>query len=193
MSLQELQMNPASSAKQFDMAPTPSNMSSLVAASTVAVTILAATLTGLYPTGKPTSLSALIWSFWLLCIVIARQCVWPIFIYPRFSPFSHIPAAPQEKLGKRLLKEPTARDFEKWINEVPNDGLIRYYGIFNQERFLLTSPEGIKDLTQVQAENNIKGGPGYRILDKILPYGLVTVNEPNRHRVSVMRVPTDNS
>ncbi|KAL9130795.1 MAG: hypothetical protein Q9217_001098 [Psora testacea] len=69
-----------------------------------------------------------------------------ILVYPRISPLRHLPTAPQQALWKRLFKEPTPWLFEKWSIEVPNDGLIRYFGIFNQERLLLTSSEGVHDV-----------------------------------------------
>ena len=39
----------------------------------------------------------------------------------------------------------------KWINEVPNDGLIYYNYVFNSERLLITSP---KALGEVLVEKN---------------------------------------
>ena len=33
----------------------------------------------------------------------------------------------------------------EWINTIPNDGIIRFTTVFNQERLILTSPEALSD------------------------------------------------
>jgi len=67
-----------------------------------------------------------------------------ILLAPRFSKLRGIPTAPQPPLTQRLLQEPNSEDFLRWIEEVPNDGLLRYFGAFNGERILVTTTEGTK-------------------------------------------------
>ena len=175
------------SVKHIDMASKASwQTTNAMAVFTVVVVVVASILSSLFSFGTSSTVSPAMLIFWLVVVPTLHQIFWNVFIYPKYSRFAHIPAAPQEPLSKRFLKEPNARDFERWINEIPNDGLIRYYGSFNAERFLMTTPEGMKELVQTHANDTIKAGLGIKLLDKILPYGLVTVNEPNEHRVNTL-------
>lgn len=79
-------------------------------------------------------------------ILFAAGAVYNVLVYPCISPLRHLPTPVQQSLWRRLLKEPTPWLFEQWMKEVPNRGLIRYLGIFNQERLLLTSSEGVHDV-----------------------------------------------
>lgn len=74
-----------------------------------------------------------------------------ICLRPFFSSLRHLPEAPQPPVWQRLFKEPSAHHFEKWFRDVPNDGLIRYYGILNIERVLVTSAAYAKQILQTQA------------------------------------------
>lgn len=62
------------------------------------------------------------------------------------SPYRHLPRPKQPHLFRRFLHEPTTFELTKWVRTVPNDGLIRYFGLLNQERLLLTTIEGYKEL-----------------------------------------------
>lgn len=46
----------------------------------------------------------------------------------------------------RISREPTGAPHADWVDQVPNDGLIRYLGIFNSERVLVTSPKGLGEV-----------------------------------------------
>ena len=70
----------------------------------------------------------------------------------------------------------------KWINEVPNDGLIHYNYIFNAERLLITSPKALGEvLVQKNYEfikpSNIRAGLG-----RLLGVG-VLLAEGEEHKV----------
>jgi cytochrome P450 len=71
-----------------------------------------------------------------------------IFIKPYFSPLKDVPTAPQPPLRRRIFKEPNPFHFERWINTVPNQGLIRYFGFLNMERVLVTSPDAVRQILQ---------------------------------------------
>lgn len=85
-----------------------------------------------------------------ICVVFsllfAAKAVYNILIYHKISPLRHLPTPVQTPLWRRLLKEPTPWLFEKWMKEVPNDGLIRYFGILNRERLLLTTSSAARDV-----------------------------------------------
>lgn len=62
------------------------------------------------------------------------------------SPYRDLPKAKQPHLLRRLLHEPTTFELTEWVRTVPNDGLIRYFGLLNQERLLLTTIDGYKQV-----------------------------------------------
>ncbi|KAF4550300.1 Hypothetical protein D9617_18g034910 [Elsinoe fawcettii] len=72
--------------------------------------------------------------------------LWRIFFPPLVSPFRHLPAPKQGPALFRIFHEPGTEEIERYVDEVPNKGLIRYYGTYNRERLLVTSPAGAKDL-----------------------------------------------
>ncbi|CAM1506733.1 Fc.00g063740.m01.CDS01 [Cosmosporella sp. VM-42] len=91
---------------------------------------------------------------WLVGIVL--WAIWAIWIYPLFvSPLRHLPQPSGNHwlFGqfKRIMAEPSGIPMREWVNEIHNDGIIRYRGMFNQERILVCSP---KALAEVLVTNN---------------------------------------
>ena len=82
----------------------------------------------------------------------AAYAVYAIFVYPHLlSPLRHLPQPATGNhvvLGQfpRMHREPTGKPAQDWINTIPNDGLIRYLGIFNQERLLVTKPKALAEV-----------------------------------------------
>lgn len=69
-----------------------------------------------------------------------------------------------------------------WINQVPNDGLIRYRMRFNKERVLITSP---KALSEVLVQRNYEFAKPSTLglgLGRILGVGLI-IAEGEEHKV----------
>jgi cytochrome P450 len=77
-------------------------------------------------------------------ILLLAKVAYQILLAPRFSKLRGIPTVPQGPLNRRLFKEPNGVDFLRWIEEVPNDGLLRFFGFLNGERLLLTTTEGTR-------------------------------------------------
>lgn len=44
----------------------------------------------------------------------------------------------------------------RWINEIPNDGLIRYKHLFNRDRLLVTSPKGLAEVLTTKSYDFVK-------------------------------------
>lgn len=61
------------------------------------------------------------------------------------------------------------------MREVPNDGLIRYFGIFNQERLLLTTSDGVRDVLVTNPYHFHKQRAQKILLEPVLGRGLVFV------------------
>lgn len=50
-----------------------------------------------------------------------------------------------------ISREPRGFPFQRWIDETPNEGLIYYRSLFNEERIFVTSP---KTLAEVLVHKN---------------------------------------
>jgi cytochrome P450 len=111
----------------------------------------------------------------LFCAQVLAILFHLIFIGPYFSPLKNIPTAPQAPLRRRLFKEPNAFHFEQWINNVPNQGLIRYFGFLNMERVLVTSPEAVREVLQEKPYDFEKQYAQKTHLQRIAGQGLVVV------------------
>ncbi|OCK76767.1 cytochrome P450 [Lepidopterella palustris CBS 459.81] len=74
-----------------------------------------------------------------------------VFLYPNFfSPFKDLPTVKGGSLLngqlETLLREPQGDPFRRWMNQIPNNGFIRYTHLFNKERLFVTSPEAMSDV-----------------------------------------------
>lgn len=106
-----------------------------------------------------------------------------LLLKPLFNPLRHLPSPDQGPLYRRFLTEPQSHDCEKWMQSIPNSGLIRYHGILGSERVLVTGPQGIKDILQLETYKFEKPRAVRAVLQGILGDGLVTAEGQN-HKVS---------
>ncbi|KAK4197761.1 cytochrome P450 [Triangularia verruculosa] len=113
--------------------------------------------------------------------------IWVLWLYNIFfSPFLNLPV-PE---GKHWLyghfpiikKFPTGHPMIEWVNTIPNDGLIRYYGIFNQERLLPTTPKALTELLTTKNYDFQKPSSWRWIIGRMLGIGLLLA-EGDEHRV----------
>ncbi|KAI8684130.1 hypothetical protein NCS57_00078500 [Fusarium keratoplasticum] len=113
--------------------------------------------------------------------------VWAIWIYPLLvSPLRHLPEPSNNHwlLGqaKRIFAEPSGVPMREWVAEIPNDGIIRYRGLLNQERILVCSP---KALAEVLVTNNYAfAKPSYlqQSIGRILGIGVLFA-EGDEHKM----------
>ncbi|GAB7366448.1 hypothetical protein MBLNU230_g8244t1 [Neophaeotheca triangularis] len=87
--------------------------------------------------------------FLIFTLLYSTYFVYSCVLYRHyFSPLRHLPN-PEEHFiygsSKRILKEPSGRPMQDWVETVPNDGLIRYSSWF-RERLLVTSPKVLAEL-----------------------------------------------
>lgn len=68
------------------------------------------------------------------------------------------------------------------IDTVPNDGLIRYFWFFNEERVLLTSPKALAEVLSTDSYSYIKPPDVSNIVGKLLGFG-VLLAEGDEHKV----------
>jgi hypothetical protein len=74
---------------------------------------------------------------------------------------------------------------QKWINEIPNDGLIYYNYLFNAERLLITSPKALGEVLVQKNYEFIKPEAIRHGLGRILGVG-VLLAEGEEHKVRVL-------
>jgi cytochrome P450 len=88
--------------------------------------------------------------------------IYAVIIFPRFlSPMRHIPGPTKGNSffngqWSYLLSQPSGIPMREWINEIPNDGLIRYLHLFNRERLLITSPKGLAEVLVTKSYDFVK-------------------------------------
>ncbi|KAJ5756253.1 hypothetical protein N7533_005796 [Penicillium manginii] len=124
--------------------------------------------------------------------ILVLWVFYKIEIHPRFiSPLRHLPAPkggyPFIGYGLIRFKKPIGPDYLKFMDEIPNDGLIRYRGFFNRNNILLTSP---KALSEVLAKRpyDFEKPPGDRaFMRRVLGDGLVT-SEGDIHKFQRKRL-----
>ncbi|KAK4229991.1 cytochrome P450 4V2 [Podospora fimiseda] len=88
-------------------------------------------------------------SVWLLQFFL--EVVWKVVLYPKlFSPLRKFPGPKPGSffMGNfiEIRQHPTGVPHRKWINSIPNNGIIRYLSLFNFERLLITSPEALREV-----------------------------------------------
>ncbi|EED14436.1 cytochrome P450, putative [Talaromyces stipitatus ATCC 10500] len=112
--------------------------------------------------------------------------IWKIYLRPFwFSPLRHLPEPKGGTLfnghAKLVPNERSGMPLQEWINEVPNNGLIRYRMMFNKEIIFVTSP---KALSEVLVQKNYDFSKPYKLrqgLGRILGIGLI-IAEGEEHK-----------
>jgi hypothetical protein len=113
-----------------------------------------------------------------LCLGLYHVVLYPLFL----SPLRYLPSVEQGPFWRRLLTEPDYDVLVHWINNVPNQGMIRYYGFLNAERILITTPLGCKEVLQTQGYNYVKLPWALEVMGQFAPQGIL-VAPPMKHKV----------
>lgn len=95
-------------------------------------------------------------AFAILSVSITCYIIYLTFVRHLFSTFKNLPRAEQGNLFLRLFHEPPTFELQKWLEETPNDGLIRSFGFMNQERLLMTKPSPLNQVLQREAHKFVK-------------------------------------
>lgn len=124
----------------------------------------------------------------LLLSVILYAVVVKTFTIPYFtSPLRNLPQPPGEKLlTGHLIEEfakPSGSTFRRWVDTVPNSGLIFFRGLLHGfPRLLLTTPEALQEVLITHAYDYQKPKPGRILLSRTAGQGLVVV-EGHEHKL----------
>ena len=71
---------------------------------------------------------------------------------------------------------------QRWTEEVPNEGLIRYAFLFNEDRVLLTNPKGLAEVLVHRNYEFIKPARLGNGLGRVLGIGILLA-EGEEHKV----------
>ncbi|KDN62252.1 putative cytochrome P450 [Colletotrichum sublineola] len=118
---------------------------------------------------------------------IISWAVFVVFLFPQyFSTLRSIPGPKDDHwlLGQylRIMREPTGVPMIDWINNIPHEGIIRYRGLFNQERLLITSPKALAEVLVTHNYDFRKPGAVRSSIGRILGIG-VLLAEGDEHKV----------
>ncbi|CZR50970.1 related to isotrichodermin C-15 hydroxylase (cytochrome P-450 monooxygenase CYP65A1) [Phialocephala subalpina] len=121
---------------------------------------------------------------WLLSF--SAWAFWKIILFPKFfSPLRHLPMPKGGSWWNGHFKEISAKTTGdpqiEWINTIPNDGLIRYLGLLNSERIIVTSPQGLSQVLTTQNYEFIKPSHIAKSLGRLLGVG-VLLAEGDEHK-----------
>ena len=91
---------------------------------------------------------------------------------------------PQGRWGwlNQPLNEPKAPEVQEYINATPNKGLLRYAGVFGQQRLLITNREGFGEVLQEKSYIFHKWDVTKRVLGPLMGDGLL-LQEDDPHKV----------
>ena len=113
--------------------------------------------------------------------VFVALLVHRIFIKPRSSPLKHLPVPDQGPIRKRLFIEPGPDQLTEWAQKIPNQGFIRYHGVLNIQKILVTDPNAIHDILVANPYSYVKPPPITKIIRSLIGDGLV-VAEGEAHK-----------
>ena len=113
--------------------------------------------------------------------------IYAVVIWPRvFSPMRHLPMPPGGSFFNgqfaAISKDPSGIPLRRWINEIPNNGLIRYLHLFNHERLMVTSPKGLAEVLTTKSYDFVKPELLRSGIGQILGIGILFA-EGDEHKV----------
>ena len=80
------------------------------------------------------------------------------------------------------MKEPSGVPMQRWINEVPNDGLIHYLNFGNESRLMPTSPKALAEVLSQKSYDFIKPPRMRKNIARLLGDGILLA-EGDEHKV----------
>ncbi|KFZ16407.1 hypothetical protein V502_05114 [Pseudogymnoascus sp. VKM F-4520 (FW-2644)] len=94
---------------------------------------------------------------------LLQFAVWAFYsvlLKHRLSPMRHLPGPKNNRLlmGQfdALFTERLGGPQRRWVRTIPNDGIIRFLGIFNRERLLITSPKALSEVLTTKSYDFVK-------------------------------------
>ncbi|KAK0656401.1 cytochrome P450 4A12A [Cercophora newfieldiana] len=112
---------------------------------------------------------------------------WAVVLYPKFfSPLRHLPSPDDGSFyngqWEKISALPSGVPMIEWINSIPNNGLIRYLGILNLERVMVTSPKALAEVLTTKCYDFEKPEQLRWSLGRILGIGILFA-EGDEHNI----------
>jgi len=125
-----------------------------------------------------------------VCIFSAglfTKLTYEILIFPHFlSPLRHIPGPKSISIWNGqfplIHKQPSGQPLIKWLDEVPNDGLIRYLAFCNVERIFPTNPKVLQEVMHTKGYIFQKAPMVRRSIGKLLGMHGMLFSEGEQHK-----------
>lgn len=135
-----------------------------------------------------------------LLLTLTQWTSWTLYywmIYPRFvSPLRYLPGPKGGSLFMghffENLKNAPGKQFQTWLKEVPNDGVIRYLDIFNSERILPVTPAALSDVLVTRNYDFEKPAPLRKGISRFLGLGLFLAEGDEHKRQRKNMIPAFN-
>ncbi|TGO62202.1 hypothetical protein BCON_0021g00150 [Botryotinia convoluta] len=113
--------------------------------------------------------------------------IWRVILYPYyFSPLRHLPSPKGGSWWngqwKRISGEPTGQPMLDWIQDVPNDGIIRYLGMLNSERVMVTNAKALSEVLTIKNYDFVKPSTLRIGIGRLLGIG-VLLAEGDEHKI----------
>lgn len=80
------------------------------------------------------------------------------------------------------MKEPTGVPHQRWVNEVPNEGLIHYRTFFNEGRLIPTTPKALAEVLVQNSYEFVKPFQFRAGIGRLLGVGILLA-EGEEHRI----------
>ncbi|KAG4436975.1 hypothetical protein IFR05_007545 [Cadophora sp. M221] len=130
-----------------------------------------------------------LYSCFLMIFTIFKLYVYPFY----FSPLRHLPepkgAGWLWAHASQIRKNHNGEPYRRWISEVPNQGLIRFRVLFNQERIFLTSTEALREVLVTNSYDFIKPEQASFAFRKMLGDGILVANGASHKRQRKILMP----
>ncbi|KAK3362785.1 cytochrome P450 [Lasiosphaeria hispida] len=125
---------------------------------------------------------AALWSFQFML-----YAAWAVVLYPKlFSPLRGLPEPSGNTFFNgqwaKITGKPTGIPMLEWVNSIPNDGVIRYLGLLNQERLIVTSPKALAEVLTTKSYDFQKPESLRFSIGRILGMTGILFTEGDEHR-----------
>ena len=121
----------------------------------------------------------------IFSILYVLYLTWTIVIVPRFvSPLRHLPTPPGGFFlaqTRQVMREPSGLPAREWIENLPNNGLIKYSFWF-RERLLVTNPQALGEVLVTKNYDFVKPGQLRAGLGRLLGVGILLA-EGDEHKL----------
>lgn len=135
----------------------------------------------LKPSGPISRLGLRLFLVNFVLVVLYQLLIYPFFV----SPLRRLPGPPGGNLilghGLSQFERPPGDRLKRWMNDIPNSGLIYFRGMFNMPTLLPTSHETLKAVLSDHTYDYEKPQRFITLLRRILGDGLILV-EGNVHK-----------